>query len=437
MTDKADPRVWIVGAGLQGCAIALELAQRGQPVVLLDQDAQPMNRASLRNEGKIHLGLIYAADPSGATARVQLRGALAFLPLLARWLGGQVAAALPVSTPFAYVVARDSLLSPAELARHFDRLQALYEHWCAAHPEADYLGQRPSRLAWPATPGEHAGLALAAGESVFSTAERAIDTDALAGAVRAAVMSHPLIEWQPGRRVGRFARRADGVSLHGQLLGSSRDAQGEFSVHARQVVNATWEQRLGLDASIGLPPAPGWLHRLKYRVIVRLPDGWQRLSSVTMVLGRYGDVVMRPNGTAFVSWYPEGLRGWSHALVPPADWDGPCRGELPAEQAQALAATILRAADRWYPGLSQAEVLTVDAGAIFAYGRQDVDQRDSGLHARDHNGPCGDARYLSVDSGKLTTAPWYAMQAADVLTGQQSPRAAPWADPCPDWTRAT
>jgi glycine/D-amino acid oxidase-like deaminating enzyme len=431
-----DPRVWIVGAGLQGCAIALELAHRGQAVVLLDQDPLPMNRASLRNEGKIHLGLIYAADESGATARIQLRGALAFLPLLARWLGQEAADALPLSTPFAYLVARDSVLAPAELARHFDRLQALYEHWCAEHPEARYLGQRPARLAWPAARSEHEGLALAPGESLFSTAERAIDTDALASAVRAAVLAHPLIDWRPGRRVSRFARQSGGVSVHGQVLGSSGEVQATFESHARQVVNATWEQRLGLDASMGMPPAPGWLHRLKYRVIVRLPAGWERLSSVTMVLGRYGDVVMRPNGTAFVSWYPEGLRGWSEALVPPADWDGPCRGRVPSPQAQALAAAILHAADRWYPGLSRAEVLTVDAGAIFAYGRQDVDQRGSGLHARALNGPSGDARYLSVDSGKLTTAPWYAMQAADVLTGQQSPWAQAWTDPVPAWTDA-
>ena len=56
-----DSRVWVVGAGLQGCAIALELAHRGQPVVLLDQDALPMNRASLRNEGKMTLPLFRVA----------------------------------------------------------------------------------------------------------------------------------------------------------------------------------------------------------------------------------------------------------------------------------------------------------------------------------------------------------------------------------------
>ena len=37
-----------------------------------------MNRVSLRNEGKIHLGLIYANDPTFKTARLQLTGGLRF-----------------------------------------------------------------------------------------------------------------------------------------------------------------------------------------------------------------------------------------------------------------------------------------------------------------------------------------------------------------------
>jgi hypothetical protein len=45
-----------------------------------------MNRASLRNEGKIHLGLIYANDPSRETAFLQLRGALRFRRTLTRWI---------------------------------------------------------------------------------------------------------------------------------------------------------------------------------------------------------------------------------------------------------------------------------------------------------------------------------------------------------------
>jgi hypothetical protein len=77
----------ILGAGLQGAGVALELARRGIRVTLIDQDFRPLNRASLRNEGKIHFGFVYANDRSLRTAFLQLEGALRFRGILARWIG--------------------------------------------------------------------------------------------------------------------------------------------------------------------------------------------------------------------------------------------------------------------------------------------------------------------------------------------------------------
>ena len=110
--------VVILGAGLQGAGVALELARRGMRVTLIDQDPRPLNRASLRNEGKIHLGLIYANDRSLTTAFLQLEGALRFRSILARWIGRGDEWLVP-STPFYYLVARDSLVAPDRLAEHY------------------------------------------------------------------------------------------------------------------------------------------------------------------------------------------------------------------------------------------------------------------------------------------------------------------------------
>ena len=70
MTCYRRSAITVLGAGLTGVATALELAKRGAQVTLLDQDPFAVNRASLRNEGKIHLGLIYAiaAAPDGSVA---------------------------------------------------------------------------------------------------------------------------------------------------------------------------------------------------------------------------------------------------------------------------------------------------------------------------------------------------------------------------------
>jgi glycine/D-amino acid oxidase-like deaminating enzyme len=137
--------VVVLGAGLLGTGTALELARRGLDVALVDQDARALNRASLRNEGKIHLGLVYANDPTLATARLQLDGALSFRRLLARWIGA-AADGLARSAPFHYLVANDSLLPPQAIREHYEAVEAAYADRLRDAPEADYLGKRPPRL---------------------------------------------------------------------------------------------------------------------------------------------------------------------------------------------------------------------------------------------------------------------------------------------------
>jgi hypothetical protein len=123
--------------------------------------------------------------------------------------------------------------------------------------------------------------------------------------------------------------------------------------------------------------------------------------------------VIRSDGTAYLSWYPAGLRGWVNDLEPPENWDAPCRGEVdPSEAVEIAAATRAGIAD-WCPAMARLEPMHVDAGAIVALGESDVDDAGSGLHARSRIGVGSHARYHSVDPGKLTTAPLFAIEVAD------------------------
>ncbi len=47
---------------------------RGVPVTLVDENADLLTRTAVANEGKVHLGYMYAADPSLRTARTMLAG---------------------------------------------------------------------------------------------------------------------------------------------------------------------------------------------------------------------------------------------------------------------------------------------------------------------------------------------------------------------------
>lgn len=406
----------VIGAGLQGAGIALELARRGRDVLLVEQDAQPMNRASLRNEGKIHLGLIYAADPSRRTARLQLDGALRFAPLLRRWLGGHWEN-VRVSTPFVYLVAGDSLLDRGQLAAHYADLTDQCRQALIDDPRLDYLGARPDTLAEPV---ELADLTryfdTGRMSAAFATRELAIDTDDLALQVTRALRNHPRIRLICGAQVTGLAQRADGWEVSVRI---ANDA-AERRVQAAVVFNATWDERIGLDSLAGLAPPAGWVHRLKYRVIAKIPPSAARNPSATMVLGPYGDVVIR-GSTAYLSWYPTGLRGWSHDLRPPSAWSAVTSGHLDDPERRAIGHEILARTLEWYPALADSELLTVDAGSIFAYGATDVDRADSGLHDRTRIGVRRLGQYLSVGPGKLTTAPMFAVEAVNQVLGVEEP----------------
>ncbi|MEN3355193.1 MAG: hypothetical protein V7640_3351, partial [Betaproteobacteria bacterium] len=54
-------RIAILGGGMLGICTALELARRGRRVTLIEGAADVLQGASRWNEGKVHLGFLYAA----------------------------------------------------------------------------------------------------------------------------------------------------------------------------------------------------------------------------------------------------------------------------------------------------------------------------------------------------------------------------------------
>ena len=410
--DRSRHEVLILGAGLTGVSIALELSHRGIASTLIERDPLAVHRASLRNEGKIHLGLIYANDPSLTTALRQLEGALSFRALISRWLVSDEW--LARSAPFHYLVARSSILGPERLAEHY----AAVERHCRAllaDPGRDYLGARPGRLTRRLEDAEIERFFdrdhFVAG---FATEECAVDTDRLAFALRVAVGRDARIRFMPSHQVRAVEPRGDSFLVAGD------GPVGSFAATATHLVNATWEQRVGFDRQLWLAPPAHLLHRLKFRVIARLPEHLRAAPSVTMVLGRYGDLVVRSNGTAYLSWYPVAMRGWSEELVPPSFWDAFCRGEVDADLRAEIVAAVLSGMNAWCPGLAACEPICVDAGVVVAIGATDVDDRSSELHDRSRIGVFSRGRYHSVDPGKLTTAPLFAIEAADRIERERA-----------------
>lgn len=395
----------VLGGGMLGCCAALELAARGQRVLLVDAAPALLRGAAQANEGKLHFGHVYPRDQSLATARLMLRGALHAAPALRRWLGGGDVERFRDGQPFRYAVHRDSLSSPDEVAHHYEQCTALAAQSLGGRA-ADCFGadpREPTRRIALATDCEP-GLI----QALFQSPEISLDNRAIATALEAAVRAEPMIELALGHRALSATVQPDGVEVA---------LQEPDGTHVRRrfdhVVNASWTSRLALDSTVGLTPPAEWLFRLKF--LVRLTGARVTVPNTTICVGAFGDVTAPGDSRLMLSWYPAGRLAASSAISPPADW--PMRKV--GEAARALTQRVVEGLGALFPPLlglledPSLETAEVSGGVIYAQGGSDVNDAASALHSRHAIGRRSLGRWHSVDPGKWTTCPLFATELAE------------------------
>ena len=398
-------KIIILGAGFQGVCAALGLQHQGYSVTLVDKAPDCMLRASLRNEGKIHIGFVYANDASFKTSSLMLESSLSFARSIEEWLGGPLDWSGLKSRPFIYVILRDSLLSAEKILASYEKLQDRYTEMVGG-ASANYLGDSPHRL-WQEVSPTALDNSINEDYAVkfIKTPEVALDLVKFRHLVRSKLNHARRVERLYDHEIKSIERASAGFRVEGEAADGS-----PWKREADAVVNCLWEGRLKLDQQMGLMPRRDWVYRLKYRLLGHLPQTLAGLPSLTLVLGPFGDVVVKHSGEVYISWYPSCMRGWCTDLVIPQRWESACNGEVDARVAGVIAQEALDEFDRIIPGLGQSRINTVDAGIIFSWGKSDISDLKSELHERYNIGVQADDGYFSVNTGKFTCAPFFAQQ---------------------------
>jgi len=196
---------------------------------------------------------------------------------------------------------------------------------------------------------------------------------------------------------------------------------GARSERYDHVVNASWEDLLAIDASAAVIPEGAWSFRAKHFLRVRGGRVYSNAPSVTIVLGGFGDVVNYPNNDVFLSWYPVGRQGIWRSLNPP-----PAALQLTEAKAAEVRTGIHQGLSQIMPGLGRMPVSEADCevkgGIIYALGDTDINDPASRLHERHSVGPRSFGRYHTVNTGKYTLAPMFAMRMADRIMGEGNGR---------------
>jgi glycine/D-amino acid oxidase-like deaminating enzyme len=397
----------VLGAGVMGSCVALYLANEGFDVSLFDEEPTPMRGASRWNEGKIHLGYLYAADPTLRTAQRVLDGGLAFTPLVEELIGESVECHMTDADDI-YLIHRESVVDVATAGAYFDAVSDLVR----AHPRAaSYLWDASAARAEELTLEELAPMGdpevIVGG---FRVPERSVQTRWVADRLCDALNGASRVEQRMGVRV-TAAERIDG----------SWRVRGEGNVDEPfdVVVNALWHGRPKIDVTAGLPPEESLSHRYRVSVFARTARSVS-VPNMVIGIGPFGEIKNYNGRDLYLSWYPDGLLSESEGIDPVLP------RAMSEEERQQTARTMVSHLAELLPPVGEvldaAESLRLGGGFVFAQGQGSLSDPASTLHRRDKFGIRRLERYYSVDTGKYSTAPWMAQGLAAEIAAVEMKR---------------
>jgi hypothetical protein len=379
-----------------GASTALHLARRGRAVTVFDRADAPFCGASRWNEGKIHLGFLYAADSSMATARAVLPGGLAFREQVEQLTGVSLREATTGDGDH-YLVHRDSVVPPDAVEAYLRNVAALVE----SRPDASrYLVDVSTCSVRVLSGAELQELAdpevVVAG---YRVPEHSVDTQVVADAFVNALTENAMVELVLGHEVTAVEHGNDGHDTW--FVRTGADRHGPFAA----VVNALWEGRPAVDLSIRHRPDVDQQFRYRVAMFVRTDRDVDAPCAV-MGVGPFGDVKNFGRRNFYLSWYPLGLLASSEGETAPAV------PVLSDDERRRLVPAMFDAMRARLPFVERIEESVVEArvegGWVYSQGNGLLDDPQSTVHRRSRLGVSNVGTYYSVDTGKYSVAPWLA-----------------------------
>lgn len=387
----------VLGAGIQGCCAALALARLGFRVRMYDKSPAMCSRASANQEGKLHLGIVYARDRTMITARKMIHDAMLFGPVIEQLVGRPLDWEPHLSKRFYCGIHRDSSLTPEEHFSHFDKLQEIY-HEIAEDQSLHYLGRRFEHI-WNNEPSEEFA---SCGDLIFSakTQETAVHPLWIQNVMTDSVNSNTKVSVFLNHKVDHVERRHQSFVISGTSSGEN------WAHDSDVVVNCLWEGRQQIDNAFGMNRHIEWATRIKYGFYIKRPDSLADIPSLIVTHGPFGDVVNFPGEKSiYLSWYPSCMTWFDNAATLPDTWEAACNGAHPQGQVEQIFLETCTSLSHFVPQLRGAELIRACAGVIMGHGKRDIDDASSELHHRHGIGVEAKGDYYSIFTGKFTSAP--------------------------------
>lgn len=171
---------------------------------------------------------------------------------------------------------------------------------------------------------------------------------------------------------------------------------------------------MAIDLTAGIEPAGRWSNRYRLALFLRTTEPVD-VPSAVIATGPFGDIKNYNGRDFYVSWYRLGLMVDSEEILPPPP------PVVDSAEAKDRSMAILGELARLIPGVGRItgkiDRMQLRGGWVFAAGQGKLSDPKATLHRRADFGIRTRGHYLSVDTGKYSTAPWLAWKIAERLAG--------------------
>lgn len=258
------PRISILDSGIMGSSLALFLARKDADVTLFDKAEKPFSAASRWNEGKIHLGYLYAADTSLDSAEHVMPGGLMFRPLVEELLGTSIEPAVTRQNDI-YLCHRNSVVKPDAMENYMRQVtEKLNANPNKSHYLTKSLNAEVRRLSKNELEEVSGSPDIIAG---FRVPEYSVETTWIADRFVEVIHAEKRIELQMKTKIE-------------SVIASNGDHEESWDIHTSKgifpscdyVINALWEGRMAIDQKVGLKTSSIWSNRFRQSLFIRTSE---------------------------------------------------------------------------------------------------------------------------------------------------------------------
>lgn len=408
--ESNKPTIVIIGAGAAGFSAALELAEKGYQVELLEKDTLGSG-ASGRNPGRMGHGFHYT---DLETAKAYLHASILVQKTHPGYLVGQE---LPFNASLRhgrYFITKDSNPPKDKILETYEAIKEEYKRLCKLDPNNEVFGP-PDEFFRILDPSEYKDVVnMDIVDIGVETAEHLFNWQHFAADIRTKIINHPNITLREQTEVTLISRNELGeprFTVEAKTKGESLSFKTDY------IVNSTWQEIKRLNDHIGLKMIPGErTNRLKTLILLELPESLKHSHSMFFCMGQHCMISNLGNGKAMATFASVTNMEVSTGLSMSANAERLLRGEATVEEKENIAQQMIKGISNYIPEIANARAIDLKFGIVQTEGNltlSDLKDPAHAFHKRDDHcvrteqigfisNPCMKLFYF-VENGQMVT----------------------------------